>query len=142
MIRKMEKSDIDKVMDIWLNTNISAHNFISEDYWKKNFNDVKEAVLDAEVYIYKKDDKIVGFIGLIDTYIAGLFVNEKLQSQGIGSMLLDYVKAIKSSLELNVYTLNEKAVKFYVANGFIINKEQMDENTDQNEYVMTWRNNL
>jgi len=32
MIRKYVDGDIDAVMQIWLNTNIQAHNFISKDY--------------------------------------------------------------------------------------------------------------
>ena len=42
MIRKCVDSDIDAVMQIWLNTNIQAHSFISPDYWKNNFDVVKE----------------------------------------------------------------------------------------------------
>ena len=42
MIRKYVDGDIDSVMQIWLNTNIQAHSFISQDYWKSNFNMVKE----------------------------------------------------------------------------------------------------
>lgn len=36
MIRKYADSDIDAVIQIWLNTNIHAHSFISPDYWKNN----------------------------------------------------------------------------------------------------------
>ena len=42
MIRKYVDSDIDAVMQIWLNTNIQAHSFVSPDYWKNNFDVVKE----------------------------------------------------------------------------------------------------
>lgn len=45
MIRKYVDSDIDAVMQIWLNTNIQAHSFISPDYWKNNFDVVKECFL-------------------------------------------------------------------------------------------------
>ena len=37
MIRKLQKADINKVADIWLNTNIKAHYFIPAQYWKSNF---------------------------------------------------------------------------------------------------------
>ena len=42
MIRQYANCDIDTVMQIWLNTNIQAHNFISTDYWQSNFDVVKE----------------------------------------------------------------------------------------------------
>ena len=34
MIRKMQNIDIDRVADIWLKTNLKAHYFIPEQYWK------------------------------------------------------------------------------------------------------------
>lgn len=33
MIRELQKADINRVADIWLNTNLKAHYFISEQYW-------------------------------------------------------------------------------------------------------------
>lgn len=52
MIRKLEKTDVDKVANLWLEANLTAHDFISEKYWKDHFNMVKEQLLQAEVYIY------------------------------------------------------------------------------------------
>ena len=42
MIRKLQKTDIDRVADIWLDTNLKAHDFIPAKYWKNNFQLVKE----------------------------------------------------------------------------------------------------
>ena len=36
MIRELRKADIDKVADIWLDTNIRAHDFIPAQYWESN----------------------------------------------------------------------------------------------------------
>lgn len=36
MIRPLRKDDRNRVMQIWLDTNINTHDFISEDYWKEN----------------------------------------------------------------------------------------------------------
>lgn len=35
MIRKLRQSDLDRVMEIWLNGNIKAHYFVPQEYWKK-----------------------------------------------------------------------------------------------------------
>lgn len=45
MIRKLQKTDINRVADIWLDTNLIAHDFISAKYWKNNFQLVKEYVM-------------------------------------------------------------------------------------------------
>ena len=58
MIRKMQNIDINRVADIWLKTNLKAHYFISEQYWKSNYELVKEMMSQAEVYVYE-DNKMI-----------------------------------------------------------------------------------
>ena len=53
MIRKMQNIDINRVADIWLKTNLKAHYFISEQYWKSNYELVKEMMSQAEVYVHE-----------------------------------------------------------------------------------------
>ena len=92
MIRELRKVDINKVAEIWLDTNIKTHYFISAQYWKSNFELVKELLLQATVYVYEDKQEIQGFIGLSKEYIEGIFVSAEMQSQGIGKILLNYVK--------------------------------------------------
>lgn len=139
MIRKLEKEDINKVIQLWLDVNTKAHNFISETYWVEQFEAVKEILPQSEVYVYEKNGEILGFIGLNDNYIAGIFISIYSQSMGIGKQLLDYVKQIKVELSLNVYQKNERAVKFYQREKFIIRSESMDENTGEHEFLMLWQ---
>ena len=58
MIRKLLNGDIDRVADIWLKTNLKAHYFISNQYWKSNYELVKEMMSQAEVYVYE-DKKMI-----------------------------------------------------------------------------------
>ena len=101
MIREFQRDDINKVADIWLGTNIKAHNFIPAEYWKGNFKSVKEALSQAEIYVYEYDTEIQGFIGLNDEYVEGIFVSGEMQSQGIGKILLNYAKDKRNKLHLN-----------------------------------------
>lgn len=112
MIRVVQKTDITKVADIWLDTNIKAHNFISAQYWESNYELVKEMLLQAEVYVCESNGEIQGFIGLNGDYIEGIFVCDRLQSQGIGKLLLDFVKESRTQLSLNVYQKNTRAIHF------------------------------
>ncbi|WP_275533030.1 hypothetical protein [Lachnoclostridium sp. An76] len=34
MIRKIKAADLDMVAQIWLDTNLKAHDFIPPEYWK------------------------------------------------------------------------------------------------------------
>lgn len=65
MIRVLQKADIERVVDIWLDTNLKAHYFIPGQYWKDNIDLVKEMLPQAEVYVYENDCQIEGFIGLM-----------------------------------------------------------------------------
>lgn len=138
MIRKLQETDIDRVAELWLDTNIKAHSFIDSKYWKDNFETVKEMFLQAEVYVYEKEAKILGFIGLDEDYIAGIFVCDEAQSCGIGKMLLDYVKNSKSTLSLNVYQNNIRAMNFYLREKFEVQSEGIDKDTGEKDYLMKW----
>ena len=123
MIRKLQNADMDRVAGIWLDANLRAHCFISPQYWKSNFDPVKEMLPRAEVYVYENGREIWGFIGLNGEYIEGIFVSGEMQSRGIGKRLLDFVKTKKTELRLNVYQKNTRAIRFYQREGFKILRE-------------------
>lgn len=139
MIRELRKADISKVADIWLDTNRKAHDFIPAQYWNRNFEMVKESLLKAEVYVYENDKGIQGFIGLNGEYIEGIFVDDRMQSHGIGKSLLSYVKDKRNKLHLNVYQRNTRAIAFYLREGFEIQCSGLDEATGEKEYGMVWQ---
>ncbi len=113
MIKEFKINNLDEVMKIWIETNIEAHNFVPKEYWINNFQVVKEMLPLAEVYIYKEENIIKGFIGVIDkSYIAGLFVKKEYQREGIGSNLLNYCKIKYEHIKLDVFVKNKKAVNF------------------------------
>ncbi|TQQ85274.1 GNAT family N-acetyltransferase [Peptacetobacter hominis] len=141
MIRAKNDKDINRIMEIWINTNIKTHSFIDESYWRKNFSIAKDMISESEIYVYEINGEIVGFIGLMDYYIAGIFVDCRYQSKGIGKELIDYIKNIKKQLNLNVYIKNSRAVDFYLREGFTKLEESIDDNTNECEYKMIWKNN-
>lgn len=140
MIRKFKNEDIDSVMEIWLGENIKSHDFVDEKYWKNNYALVKKMILEAEIYVYIEGQEIVAFLGLMDTYIAGIFVDSNYQSQGIGKELLDFAKSIKDNLSLEVYLENNGAFSFYKREKFVVKEKSIDESTGESEYFMIWEN--
>lgn len=140
MIREYRKNDLPAIMQIWLETNIQTHDFISEEYWTGNCELVKELMPQAEVYVYEEDSsgRIAGFIGLTEEYIEGIFVKGASQSKGIGKQLLDHAKNMKKKLTLSVYQKNQGAIHFYQREHFEIYSENMDENTGEKEFFMVW----
>lgn len=138
MIRKLEINELETVMKIWLDVNVKTHDFICESYWQSNYDLVKEMLPSATIFVYEANNQIQGFIGLMDNYIAGIFINSDSQSKGIGKTLLNYVKENNSELLLHVYKKNIRAVNFYLREGFTISSEQVDDNTNELELVMHW----
>lgn len=140
MIRTFREEDLNAVMQLWLNANIQAHDFIPKDYWESHFDMVKDLLPQAEVYVFegRQPNQIIGFIGLMETYIAGLFVEEQARSRGVGKQLLDFVKSIKDELSLHVYEKNKRATSFYLREGFSIQSRSTDEDTGEKELLMVW----
>ena len=57
-----------------------------------NFDLVKAMLPQAEVYVYEDARNIQGFVGLNGEQIEGIFVSGEMRSQGIGRLLLDFIK--------------------------------------------------
>lgn len=140
MIRQLHSADLHRVMEIWLEANIQAHSFIPQAYWKENAALVRELLPQADVWVYEQDGDIGGFIGIMEaSFVAGLFVDSKMQSGGIGSALLSHCKQKYPELSLHVYADNIRAVRFYEKNGFTIVGEMKNDDTGKQEYVMQWK---
>lgn len=139
MIRPFEHRDLEQVLLIWLNTNRLAHDFIPSAYWESRREAVKGALPQAELYVWEENGEILGFIGLEDCHIAGIFVRQGAQSKGVGKQLLDRAKAGRDRLTLCVYRKNARAAAFYRREGFALVEERTDGDTGEAEYLMAWK---
>jgi putative acetyltransferase len=141
MIRAYKDTDIDTLVDIWYKGSLQAHNFIDSDYWTSQIVEMKEKYIPmAETHVITNQSKIVGFISMVDNYLAALFIDTAHQNNGAGKKLLDFEKGRRSVIQLKVYKENLSAVRFYEKNEFVIKKELTDEQTDKQEYLMEWSN--
>lgn len=131
--------DLDTVLDIWLQANIDAHDFISKEYWEKNVEYVKNELSKVPLFLYRNEKEIVAFLGLVNDYIAGIFVKREYRGYGIGGKLLEEAKKESSTLTLSVYTKNRDALNFYLSKGFLIEQESLDSATKELEYLMSWK---
>lgn len=139
MIRKLVSKDVDSVMLIWLEANLSAHSFVLPSYWHSKYSAVKQMISSADVYVYEKSGAVSAFVGIAEGYIEGLFVAEVMRSQGVGKALMDWCKEHNDIIKLSVYEKNSKAVKFYVREGFGIENVEIDAETGETEYLMKWQ---
>ena len=139
MIRKIQKSDLEQVLNIWLEASIISHDFIDSNYWVSKIKDMKYAYIpSSESYVYENKTGICGFFSLSENILAAIFVAPSQQGKGIGMKLLQTAKELRRELILNVYKENQKSIRFYEKAGFWFVKEQEDKNTGHLEIVMRW----
>ena len=145
MIKKVKKLDqeiMDRLLAIWLTTNIRTHDFIYEKYWYEKKALLKKELPKAEIYCCEMNSQIVGFMGIVDeSYLAGIIVESTYQNRKIGQKLIEVSKKKKERISLHVYHKNKRAIRFYYKNDFRKVDEQMDESTGEKEYLMVWERN-
>ncbi|WP_368251267.1 GNAT family N-acetyltransferase [Enterococcus sp. 2201sp1_2201st1_B8_2201SCRN_220225] len=137
-IRQAQVTDMDHVMSLWLQGNLATHDYIPASYWQSQQTAAKEAMLESQLWLYEVNGELLGFIGLMDNYLAGLFVTKLAQNQGIGGKLLRHSQGLHSELTLTVYQKNSRAIAFYQRHGFGIQESQLDLATQEKEYLMKW----
>lgn len=138
LLETITEEDSERLAEIWLKSNLEAHAFVDKNYWLTNYQAVKEMLPAAKIYAYYAGTKLVGFLGLIEEYIAGIFVLNDYRSMGIGTQLLDRAKSEHAALTLKVYQKNEQALQFYLHKDFKIIEQTMDSETNQFEWLMKW----
>ncbi len=139
IIRKFYEPDLKKVMRIWYDGNVEAHDFIPASYWDRNLGYVSRLIPASEVYVYEIDGRVVGFIGVDEGYVNGIFVEKDFRGLGIGTRLLAYVSEIYDVIELHVFENNFGAVRFYENRRFIKIDEEINEDLGEVEYKMFYR---
>lgn len=139
MVRKFQGADLERVLEIWLEANTQAHDFIPRRYWEGQLETVRTLLPRAELYVWQDvGGAVLGFIGLRGEHIEGIFVRSAARSRGVGKALLDRAKTAHGRLTLNVYRKNGRAAAFYRREGFQVWDEGVDKDTGEPECRMVW----
>ena len=140
MIRLFKAEDSKEVVELWYEASVIAHDFIEARYWHEKKADMAQIYIpNSETYVYEKENHIVGFVSLIENYIAAIFVAPSEQGKGIGKELMQFIKHKHSILELGVYVKNINSIAFYEKQGFKVVEEKLDESTGEREVVMEYK---
>lgn len=118
-IRAYEASDLNRLSSIWHDASLTAHSFLGSERLQEQRALIENEYLPkAETWVACRTGEPVGFIGLVGTFIGGVFVEPTLQGGGVGRALIDHAMKLKGELNLEVYTDNKKTVAFYQRLGF------------------------
>jgi len=130
IIRAYQAADKQTLSSIWYRASLEAHAFLGKDLLRDQQKLIEDVYLEkAETWVAVINGEPVGFIGLLDCFIGGLFVDPSAQGYGIGRRLLDHALALKGKLSLEVYADNKGACRFYQRLGFQeISRREEDDN--------------
>jgi len=136
-IRRYRETDQRQIIRIWLNESIKAHPFIPAEFWENHVNAMQKRYLPvADTYVADSDGKILGFISIVGSYVAALFVDSNYQRQRIGWALMNFAHKIKGNLYVDVYKENFVAQQFYQAYGFKARREKVQPETGHTMLTM------
>jgi putative acetyltransferase len=128
MIRPFQDADMDDAVDAWYQASLIAHPFLDDAFIKHETKMMREVYLPSpNTWVYEKDGKVVGFIGMMDNEVGGIFVHPDYQGQGVGRTMMDHVATMHDELVLSVFKANPIGRRFYDAYGFKIEHEHFDE---------------
>lgn len=150
-IRKAQLKDAQRISQLLVIIGRLHHNGrpdIYPDGAKYGVKEVEDIILDAEKTVFvaaDENDRVAGYIICFPIkrnqnvtseeqktlYVDDLCVDEEYQSHGIGKALLLRAKQYAEetdckNVELNVWSFNEKAIKFYVSCGMTEQKRRME----------------
>src|SRR5699024_4881393 len=100
---------------------LQAHDFIYSGYWESQIEEMKEKYIPmSETHVITNQTKIIGFISMVEGYLAALFIDVAYQNNGVGKELLNFEKRRRIKILLHVYTDNVSSITFYVQHFFLI----------------------
>ena len=137
MLRPSQSEDMEEIVEIWLLASLQAHDFVDASCWWQAQEDLRTRYLDhARIWVFEERGELLGFMALVDDYLAALFVRPDRQGRGVGHALLQEAKAQGARLHARVFVENAQAVRFYRRHGFVIQGEESDPLTGHPQYKM------
>ena len=127
MIREINTADYPRLLEIWESAVLNTHDFLKEEdflYYKENvpsyFPHVTLRGLEA-------DGRLVGFIGIAESNIEMLFVDNDYRGRGIGKQLIRHAIDELGATKVDVNEQNAQAVGFYEHMGFnLVSRSELD----------------
>ncbi len=139
MIRDFKSSDMNDVLDIWLEASVKAHGFAGKEFWESKIDDMRNKYIPAsDTYVFSNNGSIKGFFSISGDTLAAIFVSPNFQGKGIGQQLMNKAKSMRKRLYLAVYNDNPKSIHFYRKCGFTTIDKKIDKHTGHIEIIMEY----
>src|SRR5699024_11868280 len=101
-IRSNKKTEVNQLVKIWYEGSLIAHDFIDKNYWKSQQTEMEEKYIPmSETYVVSNEKDIVGFVSMMDNYLAALFIDVTHRSE-------EHTSELQSRFDLVCRLLLEK----------------------------------
>jgi len=94
-------------------------------------------LIQADNWVAEHNSAVVGLLGMIGSEIGGLFVAPASQGLGVGRALVEHATTMHGEVTLEVYTLNDRARRFYALMEF--EEEGRRHDAETNHELITLR---
>lgn len=143
MIRSFQMKDLSRVLEIWLNSSIEAHPFLSPSHFLVSYEEFqKDHLLKSQSTVYELDGEVIGFISIKQTMeLSAINIDPKYQNNGFGEKLLDHMKVKFALMYMTIFTENTKGFDFLVKNGFEVVEKKTDFMTKKQLVTLRYENN-
>lgn len=120
LIRRYAAADRPRVLEIWRAAVRHGHPFLGLATLREQERKVRDLYLPvAENWIAERRGRALGFIGLLDGHVGGLFVDPACHREGVGRALVEHAADLHGRLTVAVYEANPGALAFYRRCGFL-----------------------
>ena len=121
-IRRAVPADRDALLDIWLRSVRTTHDFLSEEDIQAFLPVVRDVALpNLELWVLSANSgAAMGFLGMDGSKIEALFLAPEFLRQGGGRLLVEHARRRKGELTVDVNEQNSNACRFYEACGFVV----------------------
>ena len=130
-IRRVNSTDRDVLLDIWLRSVRTTHTFLSKEDIQSMTPQVRDYLASSVTEFWVLcDDRgaVVGFMGISGTKMESLFLAPEIQRRGGGRRMVHHAQALHSELTVDVNEQNSAARQFYEACGFVVEgRSELDE---------------
>ena len=123
----------------WESAGVGHPNDLSFEQLLEKFE--RELQSSWDLYVAELNGQIVGLLALKpeSNQLDQLFVAPAHQGRGLGAQLLSFAKQIlPKGMSLRTAELNKRAIQFYTAAGFSIDRVEPRPEWDRNDVVMSW----
>ena len=124
VVRKPKPEELQSAEDVWYRSHDRSVAWLrpeqrrAESEERGHFRNV--VAKQCELWVAVHRDEILGVLAIDDGVVDRLYVDPPIQSQKVGSLLLDQAKRLNpAGLRLVTLRRNQRARRFYEAHGFV-----------------------